>query len=277
MQHGLWIDDAPKTVMTTDYLNRFKSLGFRTGAVMLDTIGTGFDPKWSLIDISRLGETFRAHDIELVLTVWPEPRREFVDDLRMKLPAYLKASGAAALEHDAEGNFTKTKLKGYKSLKEAAAEIDAVMNGFAKQFDIRDEVTTFTMHAENSEDAVLSDDADRVLGQGYSVRKRVGNDGEPFLVPWDHKYGPGRMQRLTFDRSMQIPKKNGKPAIACGLAAYDQEWPGHTGEEAMRVAYEAALLYNPKEIRWWSSKWVVGHLARPYAVRFFESLVASKG
>ena len=273
MQHALWLDEHPRAVMTTDYLSRFKSMGFRTGAVMLDTVGRGFDPKWSLLEVARLGEMFRANDIELVLTIWPEPRREFIDDLRLKLPAYLKASGTAALEQDAEGNFIKSKLRGYSSLKEASDAIAVIMKDFARTHDVRNEVTTFTMHAENSEDAVLSDDADRILAQGYSVRNRSMN-GKPFLVPWDHQCGPGRMQRTTFDRSKRIPQRNGKPSIACGLAAYDQEWPGHKGEEAMQVAYEAALAYEPKEVRWWSSKWVIGHLARPYAQRFFESLAS---
>lgn len=272
MQHGLWIDCAPRTVMTEDYLRRFHALGFRTGAVMLESITQGFDPKWKLAELGKLGEMFRKLDIELVLTVWPEPNVNYVNELRTKLPALLKASGAAALESDAEGNYIRKKLVGYRTMNDASNAFVEVLREAALEQDVRSELTTFTMHEENGAKATLADDVDRVLGQAYSVRNRNGADGKPFSVPWDHQYGPGAMQRLTLGRSMQIPKKNGKPNVSCGLAAYDQEWPGHKGDEAMDVAYQAALKFNPKEIRWWSSKWVVGHLARPYAVRFFERL-----
>lgn len=273
-QRGLWIDCSPRTVMAPGYLERFRALGFRTGAVMLESFTKGFDPSWKLTELAKLGESFRKHDCELVITVWPEPRREYIEDLRKKLPAYIVASGAAALEQDAESNFIRTHLEGFKTMREAADAIDDVVNEFQRTLDVRSEVTTFTMHEENGPRALLSADADRAIGQGYSVRNRT-HEGKPFAVPWDHKFGPGAMQRLTFERARLIPKTKGKPVISCGLAAYDQKWPGHTEEEAMLVAHDACTEFDPFERRWWSSKWVLGAKSQPYAVRFFESLVAS--
>lgn len=270
--HGLWIDDAPKLVMSTEYLDRFREHGFGTAAVMLETADAGFDPKWSTAEIAKLGEALRTHDVELVLTVWPEPRVEYLAQLVEKLPAILRASGAAALEFDAESNWHRKKLVGFKNLGEASDALVKVVRSF-RELDVRSELTTFTMHGENSRNADLADDVDRVYPQGYSVRNRSDAEGRPFQVPWEHEYGPGKMQRLTFDRALAVPKKNGRPIVCCGLAAYDQEgWPGHTPGEAMTVAYREALRYQPKEVRWWSSKWVIGARRRPYASRFFLDL-----
>lgn len=271
--HGLWIDDAPRLVLTNEYLDRFREHGFSVGAVMLETVKAGFDPKWSLEEIGRIGEKLRGHDIELVLTVWPEPRVEYLAQMVERLPQYLRASGAAALEFDAESNYTRRKVVGFRNIDEASDAIVKVVRKFQTDLDVRSELTTFTMHEELGPRATLADDVDRTLGQGYSVRHRKDAEGRDFEVPWEgHAYSPGTMQRTTFDRALRVPKKNGKPTLACGLAAYDQEWPGHTGEEAMTVAYEEALRYQPKEVRWWSSKWVIGAMSRPYASRFFRRL-----
>ena len=40
----------------------------------------------------------------------------------------------------------------------------------------------------------------------------------------------------------------------------------------MRVAYDAALQYDPVEVRFWSSKWILGIRSNGYASRFIKSL-----
>jgi hypothetical protein len=270
--HGLWIDDAPRRVMTPEYLDDFRRHGFRVGAVMLETVTPGFDPKWTPRDLARLGETFRKADLELVVTVWPEPRLQYIEELAKKLPTFLEASGAAALEFDAESNFTRKKVVGFKNLDDASGALVAVVSGFKTMFDVRTEITTFTMHEENSPRAKLADDCDRTVNQGYSVRNRTDGQGVAFEVPWNHQFGPGSMQRLTFDRAASVPKKNGKPTLSCGLAAYDQRWPNRSIAEAMQTAYDACLPYQPKEIRWWSSKWVIGGQAQTPQRMWFAEL-----
>lgn len=270
--HGLWIDDLPRVVMTNAYLDRFQALGFSVAAVMLETVTPGFDPKFKEDDLGRLGEMLRGRDIELVLTYWPEPRVAYMAQLAEKLPRFVRRSGAAAIEGDHESNWIGKKLVGYRSVQEASESLVLVHREIQKVLDVRTELTTFTFHAELGAGATVADDVDRVLGQGYSVRHRKDAKGKPFDVPWDHQFGPGKMQTLTFDRALQIPKKGGKPAISAGLAAYDQSWPGHRPEEAMRIAYETALRYQPAEVRWWSSKWVIGLHRQAYATRFFAEL-----
>ena len=270
--HGLWIDDAPREVAKPDYWAKLKDHGISVAAVMLESVSAGFDPRYTLAELGVLGNLARRADIELVLTVWPEPRPHYLAQLVEKIPPILRASGATALEFDAESNFTRKRVAGFKNLEEAAEATAQVLIKF-RDLAIRSELTTFTMHSENSKSAQLADDVDRLLPQAYSVRNRKDAKGDPLTIEWGGAYGPGAMQRLTLNRALEVPRKeNGKPELSCGLAAYDQEWPGHTGEDAMRVAYEAALTYSPKEIRWWSSKWVVGGVAKAYASRFLRSI-----
>lgn len=269
---GLWIDDAPSVVLGKTYLPRFIELGFRTAAVMVESMSSGFDPKYSRAHLEALGERCRELDIELVLTVWPEPRAVYLAEMVERLPPLLKASGAAALEFDTESNWIPKRLQGFRSMEEASEGLLQVVRKFW-DLDIRSELTTFPMHAENGRSAVLADDVDRILPQAYSVRNRRDNAGKPIQIAWGDTFGPGGMQRFTLDRALQVPRKpNGKPRLSVGLAAYDQRWPGRSGELAMRTAYEAALEYDPVEVRWWSSKWVIGAKRLSYTAPFFRNL-----
>lgn len=45
--------------------------------------------------------------------------------------------------------------------------------------------------------------------------------------------------------------------IGCGLAAYDNRFPGHTPEEAMDKDFAAALAMGCTELRYWSSEWLI--------------------
>jgi hypothetical protein len=82
------------------------------------------------------------------------------------------------------------------------------------------------------------------------------------------------MQKLTMDKAKTVPGVGtpSGPRLSCGLAAYDQVWPGKSGEAAMQAAWDAAMQHNPIEIRYWSSKWVFGSRRNGYASRFLRSL-----
>lgn len=63
--------------------------------------------------------------------------------------------------------------------------------------------------------------------------------------------------------------------IGLGLAAYDQEWPGHTPQEAMQVAFDAALAERPVIIGYWSSDHLIqdmGSRGNVYSGAFVEQL-----
>lgn len=190
----------------------------------------------------------------------------------------LEAAGAAGLEFDAEGNWLPAKVKGFANIDKAGDELVKVFERVSVAYDVRTELTTYPFHTENSKTADVAPHADRLLPQAYSVRNRKNKDGSNLLIDWNGTYGPVGMQKLTLDRAMQVPGvgTTAGPLISCGLAAYDQSgWPGKTGEQAMRAAYDAACAYEPVEIRFWSAKWIFGILSKKnaYASKFIKSLL----
>lgn len=261
---GIWVDDPVSDVKRAPFWNELKKHGISTAAIMLEGVGNGFDAKFSVSDLQKIGQLARERDIEIVLTCWPQPNKSYLSELEAELPKYLVACGAAGLECDLESNWTNRQVVGFPNLDKAGDELVAILQRIRSKYDVRIEATTFTEHAENSSKADVAPHADRLLPQAYSVRNRSSG---PIL--WESPYGPENMQIRTLDRALKVP---GDQKLSCGLAAYDQIWPGKTGEEAMQKAYEAALKYNPEEIRFWSSKWVIGIKKNGYASRWLLGL-----
>ncbi len=259
---GIWIDDPAASLQKPAFWDTIAEHGLSTAAIMLEGVGNGFDPKYSLTDLSRAKTLAHERDIEIALTVWPEPNALYLDQLRTRIGGYISASGASALEFDAESNWLKPKVQGFKNLDVAGDKLVQIFDEIRMLRDVRMEVTTFTMHAENSGKADIAPHADRLLPQAYSVRNRAEGD-----VAWDGPHGPGAMQVLTLNRAKSIG-----PKLSVGLAAYDQVWPGKKGEDAMQAAWNMALMFEPQEVRFWSSKWVLGVKKNGYASRFLMSL-----
>lgn len=266
---GVWIDDPPYEVRTPQYWDLLVEHGFSTAAIMLEKLEGGWDPKYTPAELERVGKLCLERDIELVLTTWPEPSVEYMKNFRAGIKPLLEISGASGLEYDAEGNWTKKKLKGYPSLDVAGDHLVEIFKEIASEIDCRSELTTFPGHVENTKSADVAPHADRVLPQAYSVRNRTKG-----VVPWNGTYGPGGMQHHTLRRALEIPGvgTTSGPLISCGLAAYDQTWPGFSPEEAMMVAVKTAMQYQPVELRFWSSKWIFGFKSNGYASKFIKSL-----
>ena len=266
---GLWVDDPISHVTAAPFWDEVKAHRITTAAIMLESFGNGFDPKYKVKDLEKVKTLARERDIEIVLTVCPEPSRTYLGDLDARIGELLAASGAAGLEFDMEGNWLPIKADGFGSIDEAGSVLALIFHETMESRDVRIEVTTYPYHTENSKTADLAPYASRLLPQAYSVRHRDGKE-----LSWADRLGPGNMQKLTLDRALLV-RGVGSPAgplVSCGLAAWDQIWPGRPGEESMHTAYEAALKYTPFEIRWWSSKWVLGCQANGYASRFLKSL-----
>lgn len=273
MLHGVWIDDDVRLARTPTFWDQCKSHNFNVAALMLESVGDGFDPRYSVEDVEEMGKLARERDVEIVLTLWPEPRTRYLEELNAKIDSFVSRSGASGLESDLEGLWLPNRVKGYASLDAAGDHLVETLQKISARHDVRTEVTTYPFHAENTRTADVAPHVDRVLPQAYSVRNR-DKGGKNWEVPWEDTFGPGGMQKLALGKAMQIPalgKPNG-PMLSCGLAAYDQLWPGHLGEEAMRLAYRTALRYNPLEVRFWSSKWVFGARKNGYAARFMKSI-----
>lgn len=75
----------------------------------------------------------------------------------------------------------------------------------------------------------------------------------------DGKVGPSTWQRINEEAEKEeceaAPRH--QVEVGCGLAAYDQEWPGHTPEEAMQLAWDTAVSAGCREMRYWSSEWLI--------------------
>lgn len=272
-RHGIWIDDPVKDTLEPAFWDKMVDHGFSTGAIMLEGLGDGFDPNYKVETLQRIKALSNDRSIEIVLTTWPEPTEKYMAQFDAKIGTLLDAVAAAGLEFDCESNWHSSKVEGYKNLDKAGDVLVQLFQRVSAMHHLRTEVTTYPYHTENSKTADVAPHSDRLLPQAYSVRNR-DSGGKPIEVEWGTAFAPGKMQVLTLDKAKAVPgvgTTNG-PLISCGLAAYDQVWPGHTGEDAMRVAYEAACVYQPVEIRWWSSKWVFGKLKNGYASRYIKSL-----
>lgn len=261
---GIWIDDPPSLVKTAAYWDNFPAHGLTTAGIMLESIGNGFNPMYTVDDLTKVRGLAFSRNVEIVLTIWPEPNKKYLDDLEAQVSQYIVASGCAALEFDAEGNWIPGKVSGFPTLHDATLYLAGIMQRLSVKHNIRIELTTFTQHTENSSRADLATHVHRLLPQAYSVADR--NEGP---VAWGSQLAPGNMQKLTLDRAKQV---QGTHKLCCGLAAYDQQFDGHTAQEAMKLAWDTAVSYGCEEIRFWSSKWVFGVKKNGYSSAFLKSI-----
>ena len=78
----------------------------------------------------------------------------------------------------------------------------------------------------------------------------------------DGKVGPATWSRVkaSWELVAVDPPEGRVVQIGCGLAAYDQTWPGRTPEEALQKAWDQALAEGCTEIRFWSSEWLINDM-----------------
>ena len=260
---GAWIDDPPVLVKTPAFWRSFQEHGLTNGALMIESSAAGLDLNYTPEALHALSELAADFGVTLTLTVWPEPKQTYLTLLNAKINGLLDAARATGLECDLESNWTSKNLQGYPSIDAAGDALVQVLDRVSADWGPKTIVTTFPLHVENSSRADVTSHVSMAMPQAYSVRDRSTGP-----VEWNGKLGPGNCQRLTLDLTKQIKG----PRLGCGLAAYDQVWPGHTGEEAMRIAYTAAMMYEPVALCWWSTKWIFGVKANGYSSRFLKSL-----
>lgn len=274
---GMWVDDAPKTVLKPGYLHKAQDLGITSLALMLNKANTRPDlPPWELrwkaTDLEKVCQA--AHDLgmEIALTMWPQPSKKQLETMMADLMPLMGLPGLVAIEVDTEGNWHPRFLDGFSDMVNAGRYLATRMFEATNAAPgiIRTELTTFPSHTENGPDAVVAKFMNALLVQCYSVRHRERKNGK-WEVPWSHRYGPGKMQEWGMGRAALVPGQ--RTSIACGIAAWDQEgWPGHTPEQAMSKAMRTAVACGATEARLWSSKWFVGHLAQQYVQNYLMSL-----
>lgn len=95
----------------------------------------------------------------------------------------------------------------------------------------------------------------------------------------DGKVGPRTYQAIVEADECTpgglIPTVPDNVEVGCGLAAYDQRFPGHAPTDALKAAWNAAIQDGCKEIRYWSSEWLIrdiGHKGNSYSEPFLQWL-----
>lgn len=270
---GLWIDDPAKMVCTKKYVNKLKQLHIDHVAVMIDDSPRRWKPTWKVSDLARLNKLLGDANIGLVLTGWPYPDAQVIDNMREWFIENIPKIGPIeGIECDLEFNWKSGKRpkngqipnmdKAGDYLLAALEEVRA-LTGVETVL----EMTTFGQHTENGATADVAPHVDRLMVQSYSVasRKRKDKRGRTYTwkVPWDHTYGPGNMQKFTLDRTMLVSGiDDGHPEVGVGLAAWNQKWKGYKRDEAMDLALFTALEMGVTWIRYWSSKWVIGVMTK---------------
>ncbi|HSR67309.1 MAG TPA: peptidoglycan-binding domain-containing protein [Acidobacteriota bacterium] len=265
---GLWIDDPPSRVLEAGFADALQEIGATSAAIMVNASNTRtsdppWKPLWSSGQLVRAAELLRQRNIELILTAWPRPSASQIGEMRPALAELLDATGAEALELDAEGNWRSRFLEGFASMQEAgqalAGELRALLPPGGRL-----ELTTYPFHSEFTSSAALSPHMDVLLPQAYSVF-RADDDA----THWGEQLAPGNMQRLAIERARSVSG----PAVACGLAAYFQDrYPGHSAQDSMSSALQAVSADGVSEIRYWSSKWTIGHMKNAYAEAFLRGI-----
>jgi hypothetical protein len=269
---GVWVDDQPTTVLRAGWLASLADLGFSTIAIMVQrsTSATSVEPwaaRWTPAQLTKLRQLAEPLGLEVVLTAWPLPDKDQLTQLATAMPALLEAAGAVGFEVDTEGNWDASRLSGFASMTEAAATLVATMRAAAASTKARLELTTYPYHPENDAKAEVAPYMNRLFPQAYSVAERQGKP-----IPYDDRMGPGRIQPLSVRRAEAIPGVPATEVALClGLAAYDQNFSGHTPAEAMAAALDAAVVQRIPEVRYWSSRWIIGSSSsrNPDIARFF--------
>ena len=272
LKTGIWIDDAASRVLTDEYMDSLKALDISEAALMINKSNTrARDPDWSLRwpreKFVQAAHLLEDRGIDVVLTVWPKPKKTQIDRLCEDLKDLVTATKAIGVDFDAEGNWKKKYLSGFKNMNQAAEYLCKKVRAMAT--DIRLGMNTYPSHGELGNAPALSLLVDVITPQAYSLFK---NNAPAYQ--WNNRLGPGNMQEFALSKARNVAAKNTlHPEVCCGLAAWRQElFPGHTPEEAMQRALDRALSSDIERLRFWSSKWIVGVRENDYAAKFIKKI-----
>jgi hypothetical protein len=264
---GLYIDDSPALAATPAYVRRVAAIGLDHVAVMLDGPRRGMDDvRWSERHLARFADLAGDLGVARVATLWPEPTRAWVGQLRERLPAILEALATRTLELDVEGvNWTTKRLDGFESLDEAAAAVvDAALDAGATI-----EVVSWLARLGSARGFLPH--VARLVLMTYPRRHRPLG-GLNVAVPYDGPFGP-KLVGAHLDRARVLLGPSIE--LASALPAWGQQWPGVPPLAAMRATHSAAVDRGVRVIREWSSKFVIGKRKNSYAERVLTQLLAA--
>jgi len=298
-------------VLTPEYFIWLaEELKFDLVAFMIDS--SDRDPKFlfSERDAERTQELAYPRATDVVFTTWPYPDKDQIDAQCAQMDALLKAAPrTAAWETDEEFNWDEDMVRGFSPVKvtkkpQYVGDVPILpsrlvpIGGTKSPFDVagdyfvfkkceicnrhgvRNEMTTLPYHQENGPKADTIEGADTTIVQAYACDERDGKE-----IPFEHRLGPGNMQRLTLDRTKIIPAvMRGETKLGVGHAAWKQRFNRRnpkTGEiesvppkESMQLSLDTAMGYPVVDHRWWADKFAYPKSARylQYAETFLTSL-----
>jgi hypothetical protein len=249
---GIYVDDPPELVLRDGYLETLRSIGFDHIVLCVhDARGTW---EWTPLESRMAHDTCERLELGVSLMTWPPKRPRGIEEH----VSILKRLSPRRWEVDLEGNWlgaiTQRKIAG-------AALIEA-----ADQLGVPLDITSHAGHGELIEggpdvhDLLMEDSC--VWGQAYCLSGLVA--GHP-------AFGLPTAIERTIDRFRAL-----KGAFQRGiiLAAWDQShWPASSPNQAMKEAFAKALEYT-QNIRWWSSKFVLGVRKNLYSWRVIRKLLA---
>lgn len=279
---GLWVDLPKRMVLTEDFFNWFAiELGFDSMSIMIDGPNRAVNFSWGPKDVERALRLAEPCAIEVGLTTWPYPDSNQLAAMKTAMDELLSVGPVAEWETDEEFNWRKAHVAGFVDLNEAGVALGKMKQELCTKYECRNSMTTFTFHLENGPRATTAPDMDRVIIQAYAIDER---DGKP--IGFDHRFGPGNMQKITLDRTMTIKGiADGSPELGVGHAAWAQH--GFTvtknnkqvrvpAAQAMLISFETSLAYKPVIHNWWSAKFVYpkSRHYNTYSELFLKSLRA---
>jgi hypothetical protein len=280
---GLWVDLPRRQVLTPEFFAWFaEELQFGLMAIMIDDSDRAVDFSWREQHVEQALKLADPYAIEIGLTTWPYPDVNQLATMKRKMGALLAVGPVAEWETDQEFNWQENDVEGFANLDQAGDVLVDIKRELCGEHGCRNTLTTFTYHVENSAKADTSQHADRLAIQAYATDERSGK-----AIGFNHRLGPGRMQKLTLDRTMQIPGvADGIPELLVGHAAWNQAgfmekvdglWQPVQPSRAMRTSFEASLPYHPVAHNWWSAKFIYPQSRKfnTYSEPFLRSLRAA--
>jgi hypothetical protein len=199
---GAWIDDPVHNAKKEAFADRLVEMHITRAALMINKSNTRVSDvpwalRWEREDLEAVAALYMSRGIECVGTCWPRPSKSQIDAMCADMEWVLKVLGSKTFEVDTEGNWKEKFLQGFNNMQQASDYLAARMRELVGD-DGELELTTYTYHAENSKNAKLAPQMDRLLPQAYSVRHR-GNES----IGWNDPLGPGKHQTLAVNRARQ--------------------------------------------------------------------------
>ena len=267
---GIWFDD-PLHAVTPRYIETLKSVGIERVHIMLDRSIKGWNPRFDREHCEQIKYLFK--DFRIILVIWPEPTKGYMNDMKRDLPNMIKDTGAEGVEFDLEHNWKRKLTRGYDSFEEAGldlvASVDECVSGPPlSSLDLY--VTTFPAHAEALEHAVVTPHVDYLNLQVYSVRQRDQNPQS-----WQGALDPGTFQSRALTKAADVLESQGCGVeLVAGLALWDQKWERRRPEEAIEAAWNSTLVEGCNRMTFWSSKFLAGVRKNDYSLRALRGLLA---